>query len=71
MKIQVMCDGVVVSEETTLYPYNVKAVEQGKATNYYYSKSYRFTKAGTYVFTATAFDGNDNSYSIEKTVVVK
>ena len=71
MKIQVMCDGVVVSEETTLYPYNVKAVEQGKATNYYYSKSYRFAKAGTYVFTATAFDGNGNSYSIEKTVVVK
>ena len=71
MKIQVTCDGVVVGEETTLYPYNVKAVEQGKATNYYYSKSYRFSKAGTYVFTATASDGNGNSYSIEKTVVVK
>ena len=71
MKIQVTCDGVVVGEETILYPYNVKAVEQGKATNYYYSKSYRFSKAGTYVFTATASDGNGNSYSIEKTVVVK
>ena len=71
MKIQVTCDGVVVGEETILYPYNVKAVEQGKATNYYYSKSYRFSKAGTYVFTATASDGSGNSYSIEKTVVVK
>lgn len=67
-RVEITVDGVT-SELTAS---NTKAVAQGKATNYKYSKLVKESTAGTYTYTVIAYDGAGNaSAPVTVTVEVK
>ena len=59
------------NEVFELTPKNKKAVENGRASNYSYSKVYKVKESGTYTFTIKAYDVNGNSTEIVRTVTVQ
>ena len=60
-------DGV----ETTLTPYNAKAVALGDIAEYAYMHSVRIKTAGTHTITVTAYDANGNAATVTRSVEIK
>ncbi len=57
--------------ETTLTPYNAKAVELGDTAEYAYMHSVRIKTAGTHTITVTAYDANGNAATVTRSVEIK